>query len=108
MVYPLIPTFLDLLGTSPAILGLIEGIAEATASLFRAVFGRLSDKLKKRKLFIIFGYGLSALSRPFLYIAGHWSAVLGVRFSDRVGKAARTRARDALESYSRSILDFGS
>jgi MFS family permease len=100
MVYPLIPTFLDLLGTSPAILGLIEGIAEATASLFRTVFGRLSDKLKKRKLFIIFGYGLSAISRPFLYIAGHWGAVLGVRFSDRVGKAARTPARDALISTS--------
>lgn len=100
MVYPLIPTFLDLLGASPAILGLIEGIAEATASLFRTVFGYLSDRLKKRKLFIIIGYGLSAVSRPFLYLAGHWAVVLGVRFSDRVGKAARTPARDALISAS--------
>jgi MFS family permease len=100
MVYPLIPEFLTLLGTSPTILGLIEGIAEATASLFRTVFGWLSDRLKKRKIFIIFGYGLSAISRPFLYIAGHWGAVLGVRFSDRVGKAARTPSRDALISTS--------
>jgi MFS family permease len=100
MVYPLIPTFLDLLGASPAILGLIEGIAEATASLFRTVFGYLSDRIKKRKLFIMIGYGLSAVSRPFLYLAGHWGVVLGVRFSDRVGKAARTPARDALISTS--------
>jgi len=100
MVYPLIPTFLDLLGASPAILGLIEGIAEATASLFRTLFGYLSDKFKKRKLFIVTGYGLSAISRPFLYLAGHWGGVLAVRFSDRLGKAARTPARDALISTS--------
>ena len=100
MVYPLIPTFLAALGVSPAILGVIEGIAEATASLFRTVFGRMSDKLKKRKIFIIFGYGLSAISRPFFYIATSWWSVMAIRFSDRVGKAARTPARDALISTS--------
>ena len=100
MVYPLIPTFLAALGVSPAILGLIEGIAESTASLFRVVFGRMSDKLQKRKIFIIFGYGLSAISRPFFYIAGHWTTVMAIRFSDRIGKAARTPSRDALISTS--------
>ncbi len=100
MVYPLIPTFLAVLGVSPAILGLIEGIAESTASLFRTVFGRMSDKLQKRKIFIIFGYGLSAISRPFFYIASHWTTVMAIRFSDRIGKAARTPSRDALISTS--------
>lgn len=100
MVYPLIPTFLAALGVSPAILGLIEGIAESTASLFRTVFGRMSDKFQKRKIFIIFGYGLSAISRPFFYIASHWTTVMAIRFSDRLGKAARTPSRDALISTS--------
>jgi len=100
MVYPLIPTFLAVLGVSPAILGLIEGIAESTASLFRTVFGRMSDKLQKRKIFIIFGYGLSTISRPFFYIASHWTTVMAIRFSDRIGKAARTSSRDALISTS--------
>ena len=100
MVYPLIPTFLAVLGVSPAILGLIEGIAESTASLFRTVFGRMSDKLQKRKVFIIFGYGLSAISRPFFYFASHWTTVMAIRFSDRIGKAARTPSRDALISTS--------
>ena len=100
MVYPLIPTFLAALGVTPALLGLIEGVAEATASVFKAVFGRLSDKLKKRKVFIIIGYGLSAVSRPFFYLAGHWGSVLAIRFSDRIGKAARTPSRDALISTS--------
>ena len=100
MVYPLIPTFLAMLGVSPVILGLIEGIAESTASLFRTVFGRMSDKLQKRKVFIIFGYGLSAISRPFFYFASHWTTVMAIRFSDRIGKAARTPSRDALISTS--------
>ncbi len=100
MVYPLIPMFLAALGVSPAILGLIEGIAESTSSLFRTVFGRMSDKLQKRKIFIIFGYGLSAVSRPFFYIVSHWTTVMVIRFADRIGKAARTPSRDALISTS--------
>ena len=100
MVYPLIPTFLALMGVSPAILGLIEGVAESTASLFRTFFGRMSDKLQKRKIFIIWGYGLSAISRPFFYIASHWTTVMAIRFSDRIGKAIRTPSRDALISTS--------
>jgi len=100
MIYPLIPEFLTSIGAGPAIIGIIEGIAESTAALFRTVFGRLSDRLGKRKPFIFLGYGLSAVSRPLLYFAGAWTAVLGVRFSDRLGKAVRTPARDALISTS--------
>lgn len=100
MIYPLVPVFLATMGVPMSIIGVIEGIAESTASLFRTVFGRLSDKMGKRKLFIYAGYGLSALSRPFLYLAHSWPPVLGVRFADRVGKAARTPARDALISTS--------
>jgi MFS family permease len=100
MIYPLVPEFLAGLGVSKAVIGVIEGIAESTASLFRTVFGRWSDKSGKRKLFITFGYGLSAVSKPFLFLAGTWPVVLGVRFADRVGKAVRTPARDALISTS--------
>jgi MFS family permease len=100
MVYPLIPEFLVSIGANKAMIGIIEGVAESAASLFRTLFGRLSDKLRKRKLFIFFGYGLSALSKPFLYLANIWTVVLGIRFSDRMGKAIRTPARDALISTS--------
>ena len=100
MVYPLVPEFLAGLGASKAIIGLIEGVAESAASLLRAVFGHWSDRVGKRKAFIYLGYGLSAVSKPFLYLAGSWHWVLGVRFSDRVGKAMRTPARDALISTS--------
>jgi MFS family permease len=100
MVYPLVPGFLVSIGASKAIIGLIEGIAESTASLFRTVFGRLSDRLKKRKIFIFLGYGVSALSKPLLYFANIWPVVLSIRFSDRLGKAIRTPARDALISTS--------
>ena len=94
MVYPLIPTFLAALGVSPAILGLIEGIAESTASLFRTVFGRMSDKLQKRKIFIIFGYGLSAISRPFFYIASHWTLLWP--FDSRTESAKRQEHRQGM------------
>jgi MFS family permease len=100
MIYPLIPEFLVSIGASKSVIGIIEGIAESTASVFRTVFGRLSDKLKKQKLFIFIGYGLSAFSKPFLSIANHWTAVMAVKFSERMGKAIRTPARDALISVS--------
>ena len=87
MIYPLIPEFLVSIGARKAVIGIIEGIAESTASLFRPVFGRLSDKLKKRKLFIYLGYGLSTISKPFLFFANTWFAVLIIKFFERIGKA---------------------
>jgi MFS family permease len=111
MIYPFVPQFLAQMGVDKAVIGLIEGIAEATAALLRTVFGRLSDRAGKRKAFIYLGYGLSAVSKPFLFLAHSWPPVLGVRFADRVGKAARTPARDALISTTvpahRKGLAFG-
>lgn len=100
MIYPLIPEFLAGMGISKALIGMIEGVADGAASLLRAVFGRMSDKMGKRKTFIFFGYGISALSKPLLYLAGSWMPVFGVKLADRVGKAIRTPARDALISTS--------
>jgi len=107
MIYPLIPEFLVSIGAKKAVIGIIEGIAESAASLFRPIFGRLSDKLKKRKLFIYLGYGLSTISKPFLFFAGSWPVVLVIKFLERVGKASRTPARDALISTSVSASKKG-
>jgi len=107
MIYPLIPEYLAALGVAKTIIGLIEGVAESTASLLRTVFGGWSDRAGKRKVFIYLGYGLSAISKPFLYLAQSWPPVLAVKFADRVGKAARTPARDALLSTSVSAKKRG-
>ncbi|EAY30898.1 MFS transporter [Microscilla marina] len=96
MVYPLLAPFLKSLGATVVLIGLIEGIAETTAALCKTFAGRLSDLWQKRKIFVLLGYGLSNLSKPFLYGASVWSHVLGVRFADRVGKAVRNPPRDAL------------
>ena len=97
MVLNILPLFLaNVLGVRTSLIGLIEGIAEATASLLKVFSGWLSDKLGQRKWLAVIGYGISALPKPFFYFAGSWSAVLGVRFADRVGKGVRTAPRDAL------------
>jgi MFS family permease len=96
MIYPLIPEFLTRIGASKSLIGLIEGVADGTAALVRIVGGRLSDKLRKRRLFVFIGYGLSTISKPFLFFAHHWGLVFAVRFLDRAGKGIRVPARDAL------------
>jgi MFS family permease len=97
MLAYLIPLFLaNVLKTGTAVIGLIDGIAETTASLMKIYSGWLSDKLGKRKWLTVLGYGLSTLAKPFLYFANTWGWVLGVRFSDRLGKGVRTAPRDAL------------
>jgi len=96
MIYPLIPEFLVTLGASKLLVGLVEGIAEGTASLLRLVGGLLSDRVAKRRFFLFLGYGLAAAAKPFLYVATQWTQVLALRFADRVGKGLRTPARDAL------------
>ncbi|MEM7368391.1 MAG: MFS transporter [Bacteroidota bacterium] len=107
MIYPLIPQFLVDLGANKSVIGMIEGLADATASLFKAVFGRWSDRLGKRKWFVFAGYGLATIAKPFLYVASIWSHVLAVRFADRLGKAARNPARDALIAASVPPQDKG-
>jgi len=97
MVINLIPLFLaNVLGEKTVIIGLIEGIAETTASLIKIFSGWLSDKLGQRKWLTVSGYSLSTIAKPFLYFVTSWPLVLLVRFTDRVGKGIRTAPRDAL------------
>jgi MFS family permease len=101
MVLSLLPLFLlGLPGASIAILGFIEGTSEALSYALRAVSGIFSDKFKKRKLFIIVGYGLSNAVKPLFAIARAPLEVFLIRVSDRIGKAVRTSPRDALLSDS--------
>ncbi len=97
MVINILPLFLsNVLGVGTSVIGLIEGIAEATSSLLKVFSGWLSDKLGGRKWLAVSGYSLSALTKPFFYVASSWTAVLAVRWADRVGKGIRTAPRDAL------------
>jgi MFS family permease len=97
MVVNLVPLFLaSVLGVRTSIIGLIEGVAETTASLTKLYSGAISDRIGKRKGLTVLGYGLSTVSKPFLYFATTWQWVLGVRFADRMGKGIRTAPRDAL------------
>lgn len=112
MALNVVPLFLaNVLGVKTAIIGLIEGVAEATASLIKLFSGWLSDRLRARKWPAVAGYGLSALSKPFFYFASSWGAVAAVRWVDRVGKGIRTAPRDALVADSiderRRGLAFG-
>ena len=97
MLYPIIPIFLTTVLAAPmSVVGLIEGIAESTASILKVVSGWLSDRSGKRKPYVIYGYGLSTISKPLLAFATAWHFVLAARFLDRFGKGLRTSARDAL------------
>jgi len=108
MIFTVMPLFLlNVLKVGTPIIGLIEGIAEGTASLFKLVSGWLSDRLGQRKSLAVFGYSLSTLAKPFLYIASSWGVVLAVRFSDRVGKGIRSAPRDALVADSTSPNEMG-
>ena len=100
MIYPLVPVYLQNLGASTFIIGIIEGVAESIGSFLKVFFGNLSDRLNKRKVFVFLGYGLSSLSKPLLYLANSWPLVMLLRISDRMGKAIRNPARDALISHS--------
>lgn len=97
MVINVLPLFLaEVLGIKTNIIGIIEGGAEAIASILKLFSGWLSDKLRARKSLAVLGYGLSALAKPFFYVAHTWGVVAGARWADRVGKGVRTAPRDAL------------
>ena len=97
MIFNLVPLFLaNVLGVGTAVIGLVDGIAETTASVMKYYSGALSDRLGQRKWLAVAGYALSSIAKPFLYVANAWGWVLGVRFADRVGKGIRTAPRDAL------------
>ncbi len=97
MIHSLLPVFLvTSLGASPALVGLIEGVAEATASITKVFSGWLSDRLGRRKLLTVLGYGLAVITKPIFPLAVTPYEVLAVRFLDRIGKGVRDAPRDAL------------
>jgi len=97
MIFPLVPIFLTSVLNAPvSVVGLIEGVAEATANILKMLSGMYSDKIGKRKPFVLWGYGFSTITKPFFAIATAWPHVLVVRFLDRVGKGLRASARDVI------------
>ncbi len=97
MLYPLMPLYLaTVLMAGPKALGLIEGIAEATSSIFKLVSGVIVDRTKRTKPWIVIGYFLAGIGRPLIAIANSWTWVLCIRFTDRLGKGLRSSPRDAL------------
>ena len=96
IVHSLLPVFLTTtIGVSVAFVGLIDGVAESTASIVKIFSGYLSDRIRRRKPFILLGYGLAAVSKPFFPLAHGVPLVLGARFADRIGKGLRGAPRDA-------------
>ena len=97
MLYPILPIFLtQVLHASGSVVGVVEGIAEATQNVVQGFSGWLSDKLQKRKALALIGYLVSALGKPLMGIATAWPGVLGGRFLDRLGAGFRSAPRDAL------------
>jgi len=107
MIYPLVPLFLaNVLGVNKSVIGLIEGIAESTASLLKVFSGWFSDRIGNRKWLMAAGYGISTFSRPIVALSTSWQHVMGSRFIDRFGKGVRTAPRDAIiaESSEKTLL----
>ena len=98
MLYPIMPVFLRSIGFTIAWIGILEGVAEATAGLSKGYFGNLSDRMGRRLPFIQFGYVLSALSKPLMVLFVHPLWIFFVRTTDRLAKGIRTSARDAILS----------
>ncbi len=97
MIYPLLPVFLaGTLGAGAVALGIIEGVAETTASVLKIVSGHWADRVTRRKPIVLAGYTLSSLARPLIGLAGVWPVDMALLFTDRVGKGVRTSPRDAL------------
>jgi MFS family permease len=97
LVHSLLPVFMvTVLGASMLAVGVVEGIAEATASVVKLFSGAISDRLGRRKPIVMIGYGLAALSKPLFPLAGSVPLVLAARFMDRIGKGIRGAPRDAL------------
>jgi MFS family permease len=108
MIFTLLPLFLlNVLRVGTPVIGLIEGIAEGTASLLKVLSGWLSDRMGRRKGLAVFGYSISTLAKPFLYFATTWGAAGAVRFADRFGKGIRTSPRDALVADSAAPEEMG-
>jgi MFS family permease len=97
IIHSLLPLFLTMtLGVSVAMVGLIDGFAEATASISKVFSGYIADRMGRRKPLILLGYGLGAMSKPFFALASTAPVIIGARFADRIGKGLRGAPRDAL------------
>lgn len=109
MLMPILPIFFtETLGLSKGLLGLIEGIAEGFSSVLKVISGYISDKLKKRKFFIILGYSLPAIIKPLYIFASFWWHIFLLRFFERSGKGFRDPPRDALIAGSTTARKIGS
>ena len=107
MVFPLIPLFMvSVLGSGAWAVGIVEGAAETTASLLKVFSGYWSDKIRKRKPFVLFGYSMSSITKPLFAVASVWPIVLIIRIFERMGKGIRTAPRDAIvaESTERDVM----
>ena len=107
MVQPLLPAFVGTIGGGPLALGLIEGVADATASLLQLGSGYLADRIGRLKAATTAGYAVTAMARPLLALAQTWWQILGARFGDRIGKGIRTAPRDALLADATPIASRG-
>jgi MFS family permease len=107
MIIPILPMFLLTIGATGLLIGIIEGAAETTASLLKVVSGWYSDKVCRRKPFILGGYGSSALAKPLLILATSPWHVLGIRVTERIGKGVRSAPRDALIADSTEAGSMG-
>jgi MFS family permease len=108
MIVPILPLYLSsVLHVQAGSIGIIEGIAESTASILKLFSGWITDRLGKYKLLMLVGYGLSNLTKPLFAISGSWGQVLLVRFSDRIGKGIRTSPRDVLVANSTTKEERG-
>jgi MFS family permease len=96
MIYPLVPVYIAALGSGAILLGVIEGVAETTASMLKLISGIISDKIGKRKLLVLIGYSISSVIRPLTGIVSSAWEIIIIRMFDRVGKGIRTAPRDAL------------
>lgn len=108
MVYPIIPLYLTSdFGATPALVGIIEGIAESLASLLKVFSGYITDKYKKKKPIALIGYAASLVYKIALIFAGSWTGILGARVIDRIGKGVRTTPRDVMVSESAEKNQMG-
>jgi MFS family permease len=97
MIFTIMPLFVvNILGSGALVVGFIGGVTESFDAIFRIFSGRISDRIQKRKVLAVLGYGFSTIVKPFMYIATTWGAALVVRFGDRMGKGIRSSPRDAL------------
>ncbi len=99
MIQAILPLFIVSIGGTVLILGLISGVTTALSNIMKGLSGWLSDKINKRKPFVVAGYSISNLSKPFIGFSPSWQYILGLKATDRFGKGLRTSARDTLISY---------